>query len=150
MRCGNAQRLISASLDGELARSRQEALEAHLAGCARCRAFAAGLAGSAEALDAWAAPEPRWGFAGRTMARIADLQPDRTAARGWLGFLRPGPVGLGAAAFGFGVALTVLANGGPIPESQAPKQGLEALAGDYVVDDTVETSLLALLPETEE
>ena len=62
-------------------------------------------------------------------------------------------MGLGAAAFGFGVVLTVLANGEPIPETRAPKQGLEALASDYMDplgNDTFETSLLALLPETED
>ena len=153
MRCRKAQRLISAGLDGELDAVRQRALEGHLGACGKCRAFAADLNASGEMLDGWAAPEPRWGFAGRTLAPIADLQPGQAPSRGWFDFLRPAPLGLGAAAFGFGVALAVLANGEPIPEARVPEQGLEALASDYMDplgDDTIETSLLALLPETED
>jgi hypothetical protein len=60
---------------------------------------------------------------------------------------------LGAAAFFFGVALVVLANGEPVVESPQPQAGLDALASQYLdvpTADPVEASLLGLLPETED
>jgi anti-sigma factor RsiW len=153
MKCGKVQKLISADLDGGLPDTRREALEEHLAGCGRCRAFKAELGVAAEGLETWAAPDPREGFASRTLARIHGRDPGRLPGPGWLEFVRPAPLGLGAAAFLFGVALVVLANGEQVAEPQRPQAGLDALASQYLEEpttDPVEASLLVLLPEKEE
>ncbi len=150
MRCGKAQRMASAALDGELASTRQAALRQHLDSCHACRAFATGLEMSREALGIWQAPEPQWGAADRVMRRLA-AGPGR-GARSRLGWLRPAPLGLGAAAFCFGVALAVLGSNGAAATEPTSEQAFDTLAGEYVSvvsEDTVETSLLALLPETE-
>jgi len=153
MRCRKAKKWISASLDGELDGARNQAVQAHLAACPECRAFAADLAGLTEGLDLLTVPEPRWGFTGRTMARLANPQSRETASRGWLDFLRPAPLGVGAAAFGFGVFLVIMANG----EQEAPgaeRDTIVALADDGTVaallNDAIEERLLALLPDAEE
>ena len=153
MRCRKAQRLIFLDLDDELDNARRVVVSDHLAGCARCRAFAAGLDASGEALSTWPAPDPRPGFAGRTRARIANLDPAQGSSPGWQEFLKPAPLGLGAAAFCIGVVLAVLANGRQPTEPPAPGQGPEALANGYVAalsEDPVEASLLALLPQAED
>ena len=152
MRCGKAQKLISARLDGKLDAARDEAVGKHVAACARCRAFAADLAMIPEELDSLSVPEPRWGFTGRLMARLPERQSDYGFARSWLDFLRPAPMGLGAAAFCLGVVLVVLAGGGLSVPSAGVESGVAVLAADYfdtLSEDAVEERLLDLLPETE-
>jgi anti-sigma factor RsiW len=153
MRCAKAQKLISTERDGELDEKRAAALKSHLAGCSQCQAFAADLARSAERLEIWTAPEPRWGFTGRFMARLAEQPADARPTRSWLELLRPAPVGLGAAAFCFGVILTVLVSAGPSANGATASQDVELLAGDYfdtLSEISVDQQLLALLPEAEE
>jgi len=108
MKCGKAQRLISASMDGELADASADGLRTHLAGCPDCRAISAGFDGLAASLQVGGPPEPHIGFGDRLMRRIeAETLPAPMRQRriGWLGLA---PVGLGAIAFGFGVWTTTL------------------------------------------
>lgn len=111
MNCSQVQHWISADSDGVADAARRPAVDAHVAGCDACRAFAEGLAGLNQTLAAFAAPEPSTGFAQRTQNRL-----DRSKIRwAWPQFrpdlLRPLPVGVAVAAFAFGVALTWMANG---------------------------------------
>ena len=153
MRCNRAQKLISAHLDGELKEDQVQAVKAHLAACESCRAFAADLSRVAERLDALAAPEPRWGFAERTLARLPDQPSPLAAWKRWLDWLRPAPVGVGLAAFSFGVLLTVLVAGESYTNGATTEPDIQEIAGDYfttISEIAVDEQLLALLPETEE
>jgi len=157
MRCGIAKRWISASLDGELDEQRQQALTAHLASCQRCRAFAASFGALGETLNSSPVEDPRWGFAGRVMARIDDVEPSseprRSAVPTWLRALRPAPVGVGAAAFCAGVALVIVANGQAETETWQRGDVVAALAEDYLGIESqpnLGDELGAILPESEE
>lgn len=153
MRCGKAQKLISAHRDGELDDARIEALQRHLSACEACKAFAGDLARVAEGLDSLTAPEPRWGFTDRLMSRLSGQQRVESSSSGWLGLLRPAPVGVAVAAFSLGAALTVLVNGELPAAGAGGREEVESLAGDYfdtLAEVSVERQLLALLPETEE
>jgi anti-sigma factor RsiW len=92
---------LSALLDGALAPAARAAVEAHLAGCAPCRAERARLSGTLAALGRLpAAPEPSPYFAARLAARLAAEPPrglfGRLAALRWRLALPAG--GLAAAA----------------------------------------------------
>ena len=150
MRCSKVHRLISTHLDGEVDAVREKALAEHLAGCPECRGFAAEVAQVAERLDEVTAPEPRWGFADRMLARLP--LPGSPVARRSVDFLRPAPVGLGAAAFCFGVLLTVFVSGAPESNGAVSGQDLELLAGDYFTtlsEISIDEQLLALLGDAE-
>jgi len=154
MRCNKVQKLISARSDGELDESGGCAVEAHLAQCAACRSFAVDLAAVAGGLEALTAPEPRYGFSDRTLARIARGEPVSASAGGWFSLLRPLPLGLAAASFLFGIFLTLLAEG-PV-ESGASAGGeatVELFNGEYddlLAEASLDEELLALLPGTED
>ena len=153
MRCGKARQWISAKLDGELDAARRQLLEAHLADCAQCRAFAAELAGLDGSLDLLSAPEPPEGFTGRVLSELGNEQPVAAAAGGWHEFLRPAPLGLSAAAFVLGVLLATLAGTELQANGANGDAGTTAQAGGYFTTlsaDAVEERLLTLLPETEE
>ncbi len=153
MRCKAAQQMISAAQDGELGVDRRAAFQAHLDGCAACRAFAARVAVAAGLVVEWEAPEPSWGAADRVMNAVTAGTGSRGAAREWLDLLRPAPLGLSAAAFALGVALTVFANGAPASDDGSPEAGNGEQVAEYseaVSNDSIETSLLALLTEQEE
>ncbi len=141
MRCGRAQRWISARLDGELDARRRERVQAHLASCAPCRAFATYLNGLGEALDSASVGEPRWGFLNRVAARIAEVGPDAALPR----LMRPAPVGVSLAAFCAGVALVLLANGETRSENGRRPDAMALLADSYLGT----TTPAALEPEDE-
>lgn len=157
MRCGIAKRRISVSLDGALDERKERGLKTHLASCLRCRAFAAKLSALREDLDSVSATDPRWGFTDRVMARIANVQPG--AERGgsrvdhWLRFLRPAPIGVGAAAFCAGVALVILANGQTETSQWQRSDVVESLADAYLGIESqpgLEDELVNLLPKSED
>ena len=156
MRCGKVQRLISARADGELDDGRREAVERHVAACETCRAFADGLAPLADVLDQVEAPEPRWGFADRVLARLPAEVPTASPIEGLIDLLRPAPLGVGTAAFCLGVAATFLlngANGETTANGTVQDPVIEAVAGDYATvyaEASVQQQLWALLPETED
>jgi anti-sigma factor RsiW len=68
--CSHIQRLISTSRDRTLDPADADALERHLATCEDCRAFADELTMLGHAMAGWTTPEPRVGFARRTMHRL--------------------------------------------------------------------------------
>ena len=153
MRCRKAQQLISTHLDGELDAARLEAVRKHLSTCPSCTAFSADAGRLAEDIGRFVAPEPRWGFTDRLMARLPEQRPVPGASTGWLDLLRPVPAGLGAVAFCCGVILVVMANGEPPVEDQTTSPDIEAIAGDYfdtLAEISVDEQLLALLPDEEE
>jgi len=115
MKCRAAQRLISAERDGALSSGERSALDAHVAGCARCAHDREVLASAAEAWKsadrAVRSPdvERAWQDIRREM-RGAVAGGTRAGASGWLSALRIGLPVAGAAA----VALAVfLARPGP-------------------------------------
>lgn len=77
------------SREGELAPDEARALEAHLAGCAACRARAADLAATeglvSEALLAQANARDFAPFVDEVMARIGAGAPERRGVLAWLG-----------------------------------------------------------------
>ena len=153
MRCRRAQKLISALIDGELGDEVARAVKAHLDVCERCRAFQTDISRVDESLDLVGAPEPRWGFADRTLARLPDQSSRSATWRDWIEALRPAPVGVGLAAFSFGVVLTVLVAGESYTNGATTEPDIQGIAGDYfntISELSVDEQLLALLPETEE
>lgn len=152
MKCGKAQRLISAAMDGELAEASAERLRAHLADCLDCRAISQGLAGLAVSLEVAAPPEPHFGFSDRLMRRIdAEARPAPLRRRR-IGWLRLAPVGLGVFAFCFGVWTTTLTYAQDTGEATTSQPPIEQLAVGLVGDsaeESFETTLAGLLPEWE-
>ncbi|MHC4698173.1 MAG: zf-HC2 domain-containing protein [Planctomycetota bacterium] len=152
MRCGKARRWISVRLDGELDAARTEALEAHLGSCHRCRAFATDLGQLGETLNTVSAKEPRWGFAERVTARIADVKPNHHEMP-LPRILRPLPVGVGAAAFCAGMLLVILANGQAEALDSQRSDAVAVLADSYLgisAEPALEDELISLLPQTED
>jgi hypothetical protein len=80
MRCRHAERWISRSFDRPLDRFRREALEAHLAGCGRCRAAASESLTLRSRLGDVRAPEPLPDFWGRLEARLDEDRVPETQA----------------------------------------------------------------------
>lgn len=86
MRCHTAKRLASRRLDVALAAAELRALEAHLASCATCRAFASSLELAWRRLDEAAPPlPPTPDLFGAIVERA--LRP--RGVRAWLGDLAP-------------------------------------------------------------
>ena len=153
MRCRKAQKLISAYVDGELTGTRLQAVRSHWDQCADCRAFAADLAQLSRQVTSVSAPEPRWGFVDRLMARLPEQASDTRTSRSWLDLLRPAPIGLAATAFSLGVILTVVINTESTANGSNGQQEVEVLAGNYfetLSDISIDEQLLALLPDAED
>jgi anti-sigma factor RsiW len=155
MRCHKVRKWTSLRIDGELDANRCTAVDRHLSTCDACRAFADALPQLSHALDRVEAPQARWGFTDRVMARLPDEQPEGMRLPGWLEFLRPAPVGLAAVAFGLGVAVTVSLNGtnGDLSangEQQDPV--VQEVAGDYAdvfAEASIQQDLWTLFSEAE-
>ena len=89
-----------------------QAVDGHLERCPECRRFKARTDLLASRLvPLMPVPEPRAGFAGRTLARI----PDDETRPGWLErlteLLHPAPAALAAATLGLGTFLAATMNG---------------------------------------
>src|SRR4051812_8408942 len=83
MTCSQAQQLISERLDRRLSPPEAAALEAHLAGCAQCAAFARSLRGG---LAGIAALPPVTGNSKVRAAVMDELNDSRPrGVRGWAG-----------------------------------------------------------------
>ena len=150
MRCSKAQKLISASIDGELDEARERAAKAHLGKCRACQCFASDLPRCAAALDRLRVPDVRPGFTGRMMARIPESKTGRIWWRDWLDVLQPIPAGLGALALSCGVVLAILMNdqNGPTDSERVqPGQSLYAGCFDPLPDDSVGARYVALVRE---
>jgi len=155
MRCQKVRKWISLRVDGELDESRSAAVDRHVSACDACRGFAAALSHLALDLDRVDAPGARWGFAERVMARLPEEQSAEWRLPGWLELIRPAPLGVGAVAFGLGVAVTISLNGahGELSanvEQQDP--GIQEVAGDYadvVSEASIQQDLWTLFSEVE-
>ena len=140
-------------LDGELSEPLNGLLEDHLAGCAGCRAFLADVAGFTADLGKLSAPEPRWGFSSRVLAQLPVGDSGARVSRTWLEFLRPAPLGLGAAAFSCGVLLTIMVGGlSSSVGSSVESNGGTAVSSysDVLSESSFDEQLLALLPDAED
>jgi len=87
MRCGRAQKLLTAAVDGELSPGRRTALDRHLAGCPVCRTELTTTDRMLRALEALpiAAPVPD-ALEQATLRRVRVLaaeEGDRAATSGW-------------------------------------------------------------------
>ena len=153
MRCCKAQKLISANLDGELDKEREQAVKAHLAECRVCRCFAADLPRCAAALDRLTVPDARPGFTGRVMARIPECETNRVWWRRWFDVVQPIPAGLGSVALCCGIALAILMNGqnGPTDSVRVtPGQSLYAGCFDPLPENSMGARYVSLVQEGRE
>jgi anti-sigma factor RsiW len=153
MRCSKAQRLISAALDDELDKTRGAALEEHLEACRGCRDFAAELGGLGDVLDSLSAPDPRWGFSDRVLARLAHAEVAGERPVGWHQWLRPVPIAAALGAFFAGMTLVMLANGQAYPEQQQQGDPIVLLADAWLGVETqpaLADELANLLPPSED
>jgi len=104
MKCKKAKILVSASLDGELSRREQIALQRHLSTCAGCAEEKAKLSALRDAMPLWADEEPSERLAESFARRLQQLQREKPVRRG-------GPVArwlLGTAAAGAATALIMV------------------------------------------
>lgn len=103
MRCKKARVLISASLDGELSRSQELALERHLSVCAACAQEKAQFSALRDTMAGWTDEEPSERLAQRFAQKLKELGegalPARPGYRRWL---------FGTATAGLATALLVL------------------------------------------
>lgn len=133
MRHAKRREQLSPYLDGLLEPSRRAELEAHLEGCAECRAELASLRRTVELLHALPRVEPSSSLAGRVMAGVREqreagigrafrrLLPSGAApVSGWL--LPVGAAGLAAAVLLVvqGVEISFVLPGGLMPPAEAP------------------------------
>lgn len=128
MRCGKFKRLISARFDGELPESAVQRLEAHLRGCAACRAAEADHRRLAERLSGLTVTGVGGEFARRVMNGLNEPSRRIVGPRVWLDFMRPAACLAAALAFASGVLLAVLAEA----DSAAPTVD-DASAAESVV-----------------
>ena len=87
MRCGRAQMLLTAAVDGELSPGRRAALDRHLAGCLVCRAERAATQTVLDALDALPmAPAVPAALEQATLRRVRVLAAEEAERRGTSGW----------------------------------------------------------------
>jgi len=91
MRCGRAQKLLTAAVDGELSPGRRAALDRHLAGCPVCRAERAATQTLLDALDALpsvaAVPAALEQATLRRVRVLAAEEGERAVTSGWRSWL---------------------------------------------------------------
>jgi hypothetical protein len=106
-----------------------------------------------EVLDSLSAPDPRWGFADRVLARLAHAETVVERPAGWLQWLRPAPIAAALGAFCAGVTLVMLANGQADAEQQPQRDPIVLLADAWLGVETqpaLEDELANLLPPSED
>lgn len=144
MRCKKARILLSVSLDGELSRGEELALERHLSGCAECAQEQADLAALRSTMPLWADEEPSEWLAQNFAHKLGQLQEESTArpsGRRRLQWSVLGPTAAGLAAALLVIGLLVRSQiqaPGPqrapapptIAESQEPKTTVPQPAGE--------------------
>jgi len=153
MRCRKAQKLISAKLDTQLDAARVSALEAHTARCFPCQRFAAELASSSRALDAFGAPEPRPGFTDRLLTRLPQQRSTPSRLRQLWEALRPAPVAGAAMAMSCGIVMAIAMNGAQAVTDQVESRSEEASLAEWfdaLPADSAGAKYLALLQSEEE
>lgn len=142
---------LTALLDGALPAGRRAEVEAHLAGCAACRAERDRLAAALSALGALPPPpEPSPWFAARLAARLAEEPAPRASVlgrlRAWRWRLAVPAAGLAAAA---AVALLVVRHQRDLELAVAGElellQDLEAVASVGDVETPEDAAVIAAL-----
>jgi len=109
MNCRTIQNLLS---DGELSEAQQQAVDEHVERCLDCLQFKAQLDALAAGLvPLFSVPEPRPGFAGRTLARIPDDEPQMSWLDQLMELLQPAPTVLATASLALGIFLAIGMNG---------------------------------------
>ena len=128
MRCGRAQKLLTAAVDGELSPGRRAAFDRHLAGCPVCRAERAATQTMLAALEAlpMAAAVPA-ALEQATLRRVRVLAADeagRRAASGWRAWLPLPAIALAVTAvLVLAIAITRTADDGiPTSAARAPER----------------------------
>lgn len=87
LRCETTRPLLSAFLDAALGAKEAEQVSAHLARCAACREYLAGLERVDQELEALPAPAPPRGYLEELRSRVAErvaIEPARKSGHGWL------------------------------------------------------------------
>ena len=152
MRCSQARRLLSLSLDGELDARRQTRLRDHLGLCAECRRFGERLRACHARLQALPLPEPSSGFAARVMSAIPIVRrPGRRAS--WLSILRPARVAAALLAMICGAMAARSMNGTPTGQATAGGSSVEQPYARWFAalpEDSPAARYVALLGAVEE
>ena len=121
MKCRKIQKLLS---DGELSDAQQQAVEQHLQRCSGCRQVKAQLdVLVSEFVPLLPVPDPRHGFAGRTLARIPEDQSQASWLDQLMEFLQPTPAALATASLALGIFLAVSMNGAAREAQSTNMQG---------------------------
>ena len=152
MRCRNAQKLLSASFDGELDRRRDRAVNEHVIACPRCQRFASDLPEYERDLNLLTAPQRLPGFTDRLLARLPEAPTWRTQVRDWLVSLRPLPAAAAVVAFACGAAMALSLSGergAPIADHSEPADALYAESFEALPGQSAAARYLALLQEAE-
>ena len=151
MNCRRVRKLISTGLDGPLSPPHQKGVEDHLRQCEVCRRFRGQLESLMADLDLLTAPEPRPGFAGRTLARLPEKDHRLTFLDRLLGVFQPAPAALGTAALLLGVFLAISMNGyAKDSETADPTEALFAESLALTPTDSIGERYLSLLTEVED
>ena len=144
MNCEKTRRAILLAQSGELPAGRQRHLDAHLAGCAACRAFHAD-AGRILTAARTAPPEATIGGAALRRIEAAAAEPGRRQTDRFAGIWRPALVAATAAALALWLAVSPRQEATPIID---PPAGL--LAWDANLDEafaSLETLLATAVDE---
>jgi anti-sigma factor RsiW len=119
MRCGRAQQLMTAAVDGELAPRRRRALDRHLDGCAACRRELADTERMLAALEALPREAAVSAAVEQTTLRrvrvLAAEEAERAAARSWWRWWQV-PAFAAASAAVVALALGILWRGADSPD----------------------------------
>lgn len=151
MSCRSVRKLISIGLDEPLVPQRQKYVDAHLRRCEACRRFREQLEALKADLDLLVAPDPRPGFAGRTLARLPEKVRRFTLLDRIQGVFQPAPAALGTAALLLGVFLATSMNGyAKDSETTDPTEALFAESLTLTPADSIGERYLSLLTEVED
>ena len=151
MRCGKAQKLISAELDGELDQRLTAALAAHIDECARCQRFRDDVARSDQALEVLPAADPRSDFAARVVAALPDHEESHRGLSGWIIAIRPARAAAAVIGLASGTLLALGMNGssGMQPAADESADAVLTQSFEAIPDDSAAARYLALLQESE-
>ncbi len=109
MKCQKIQQMLSGN---ELSDAQQRTVDKHLQHCSGCRQFQAQLnVLASEFVSLLPVPEPRSGFAHRTLARLPDGLPQVSWLDKLMEFLQPTPAALATASLALGIFLAISMNG---------------------------------------
>jgi hypothetical protein len=130
---------------------RQAQVDEHLGHCEGCLRFRGQLESLKADLGLLTAPEPRPGFAGRTLARLPEKPGRFTLLDRLRSILQPAPAALGTAALLLGVFLAISMNGyASSSEAADPTETLFAESLALTPTDSIGERYMSLLTEVED